>query len=144
MQNPLRKIYESAAGKKQDGAKLEDFALDAKAFADAHPECLIVLADPKTDIIFMAHKGFVAPVRMLNKDGSRNFIVRNALKHDRGNADIDRLLLAIDGGIFAIAKSLYNKSRGLKNFIWKDSKPVESDVTLSDGSTLSPIQVVDS
>ncbi len=123
------------------------FAQLAKDFSDSNSDALIILADPGSDVIFMAHHGVMAPCRILNKDGSRNFIVANALKHKRGQSDIDRFLLAVDGGLFAIAETLYNIHRS--NFVgraidWVKNEvpPAESKVKLADGAVLSPIQVV--
>jgi hypothetical protein len=90
----------------------------------------------------------MAPIRILDKNGNSQSIVHNFLKHTRGEADIDRFLLAVDGGGFAIAKGLYTEyRRSLKGrvlrFVEEDHPPAESRVTLADGSAISPVQFQD-
>lgn len=145
--NPFKQLFQKKAEKKLEMDALSKFSQAAKAFADEHPNVFILLADPTTDVIFMALEGVVAPVRVVNKDGSPNYIVANALNHRRGGADIDRFLLAVDGGVFNIAKALYNMRRAsLRGKVIDFMRgtppmPAESKVALADGSKLSPIQV---
>lgn len=128
--------------------ELAAFAAKAKTFVDDNPDTLVILGDPHTDVIFMSYKGITAPIRILNRDLSPNKIVAHALKHQRADGDIDRFLLAVDGGLYSIAHALYSKRT--RTFTGKSLEivgsiepPGESKVTLADGSTLSPIQMVD-
>lgn len=145
--NPFKRLFQRKAEQKKAVEEMAKFSAAAKNFADEYPESFVLLADPGTDVIFMTYGGIVAPVRVLNKDGSRNHIVVNALKHTRGDADIDRFLLAVDGGLFAIAKALYNNRRAslvgkVIDFVaGTPPMPNESKVSLADGSVLSPVQV---
>lgn len=146
----FKDFFKRKTDKTQADAEMVKFAQIAKEFVDKNPDTLVILGDPKTDVIFMAYQGVIAPCRLVNKDGSRNAIVANALKHKRGVGDIDRFLLAVDGGLFAIANTLYTIRRGSvvgKVIDWVKGEdhqpPAESKVTLSDGAVLSPIQVVE-
>ncbi len=147
--NLFRNIFNRAKDKERANAEMDKFARMAKEFVDNHPDALVIIGDPKTDVIFIAHQGVIAPTRIMNRDGSRNYIVSNALKHKRGVGDIDRFLLAVDGGLFAIAQTLYNIRRS--SFIGKtlgwvkgtEAPPAESLVKLSDGAVLSPIQMME-
>lgn len=145
--NPFKRFFIKQVEDKKAHQEIAKFSAAAKAFVDEHPDVFVLLADPKTDVIFMAHQGVIAPARILNKDGSRNNIVANALKHTHSDADIDRLLLAVDGGVFAIAKALYDMRRAslkgkVVDFVTGTAPaPEESKVKLADGAVLSPIQV---
>lgn len=147
MKSPFRKKVENRYDRKKVQETMDSFSKIALDISEKNPDALIILGDPKSDAIFMAHRGVCAPISIINKDGTRNAIVANALRHGKENADIDRFLLAVDGGLFAIADKLYNEHRSLKNKAvdWFNGgiKPVESKVKLTDGSTLSPIQVVE-
>lgn len=134
--------------KQVTASMVEAFAKKAQTFAEANPDVLILLGDPFTDAIFMSYKGVAAPVRVMNRDGSRNYIVRNALRHGSNDADIDRFLLAVDGGMYTIAKVLHSKQKAtlkgkVLTLVGKDHPPVSSAVELTDGSKLSPFQLVD-
>lgn len=134
--------------KEKADAKMDAFARKAKSFSDENEESLIIIGDPSTDVIFMAHRGVIAPIRVINKDGSANSIVANALRHRRKDGDIDRFLLAVDGGLFAIAKALYDIHRNsikgkVLSLVQEDIPPARSEVVLSDGSKLSPMQLID-
>jgi hypothetical protein len=128
--------------------QLSDFAQRAQEFRDTNPDYLMLLADPKTDVIFMAYGGVMCPVRILDKFGAPQKIVHNFIKHNRGNGDIDRFLLAVDGAGFQIAKGLYTlRRRSLSGKVLRifteDEMPAESKVSLEDGSKVSPVQLVD-
>lgn len=134
--------------KQKNDETLVAFAAKAQAFAEANPDVLVILGDPATDAIFMTYKGIAAPIRILNKDGSRNYIVRNALRHGAKDADIDRMLLAVDGGLYTIAKVLHSNQKAkltgkVLSWVGELPPPVKSAVELADGSQLSPIQLVD-
>lgn len=147
--NLFKLLFSRNKERQRAAGAAKDFADRAAEFSDKYPESLVILGDPSSDMIFMAHKGIIAPIRILNRDGSRNYIVSNALKHDRGQADIDRFLLAVDGGLFSIANAIYTarkESMKGKMLDWvggNQAAPAESAVTLADGSRLSMIQVVD-
>lgn len=146
--NLFKTLFQRKTQKKVAADQLRAFADKAKAFVDDNSEIFVLLGDPNTDVIFMAYQGVIAPARILNRDGSRNYIVANALKHKRGQADIDRFLLAVDGGLFAIANTLYSIQREsmkgkILEWVGEESPPAESKVTLADGSVLAPIQLVD-
>lgn len=147
--NPVKRLFQQKQDEKANHDALREFADMAKGFVDDNPEALVLIADPKTDLIFMSYQGITAPIRIVNRDGSRNYIVRNALRHQMGQVDIDRFLLAVDGGLYNIAKVLHSKQRETikgKILEWTgagEAPPVESNVKLTDGSTLAPIQLVD-
>ena len=146
MTSPFKKQVEQAGDKKKVKKAIDSFSQIALDISEKNPDALIILGDPASDAIFMAHRGICAPISILNKDGTRNHIVANALRHGSESADIDRFLLAVDGGLFAIAQKLYNEHRSLKkkavDWTKGDTGPVESKVKLTDGSTLSPVQIV--
>ena len=140
----FRDLFRSKQQKKDTDETVEGFARKAKAFADDNPDTLLILGDSRTDVIFMAYKGVMAPIRILNKDGSRNYIVRNATRHQKSDADIDRFLLAVDGGLVAIADAIYSKQQStlkgkVLGWVGEDKPPAHSAVELADGSKLSPI-----
>lgn len=146
--NPIRRLWGRRQEKKAADASLKAFAEAAAAFAVDHPDAFILMGDPATDTIFMAYQGIIAPARIMNRDGSRNFIVRNMLRHGKNDADIDRFLMAVDGGVYNIAKALYSQKRKkfagkMLSWVMGDVQPAESALTLADGSVLSPLQVVD-
>lgn len=146
--NPIRRLFGEKQEKKENDEQVVEFARKAKEFADDNPDAVIILADSKTDVIFMAYKGYMAPVRIVNKNGTRNYIVRNAVKHRRADVDIDRFLLAVDGGLAAIADAIYLKMSStfkgkVLGAIGENSPPAHSAVELTDGSKLSPIQFVE-
>lgn len=147
--NPFKRFKLWQNDRKATAAQLQSFVDKAKAFVDENPDALVIIGDTKTDAIFMAYRGIAAPVRILNKDGSRNFIVANALRHEKKQVDIDRFLLAVDGGLFTIAKGLYDKRRSslagkVVDFVkGTPPPPVASAVSLTDSSVLSPVQVQD-
>ncbi len=146
--NIFKLLWNRKQDKKRANEQMDKFARAAKDFSDNYPEALVIIGDPQSDCIFMSHQGVAAPVRIINRDGSRNYIVSNALKHQRGAGDIDRFLLAVDGGLFAIAQTLYTKRRSTfagKAVDWvrgTEPPPAESLVKLADGAVLSPIQIV--
>lgn len=146
--NPFKRFFQREQQEKRSRAAMDAFAKKAKDFTDDNPGAFAILCDPETDVIFMAHQGIVAPVRLLDTQGNPVRIVSNALKHSRGDADVDRFLLAVDGGLFAIAKGLYDKRRAslrgkVLAIVSEDKPPTESKVSLTDGSRISPIQLVD-
>lgn len=140
----FKDIFKKKQDRKASDAEVTKFAAAAKEFSDKYPEALVILGDPHTDVIFMTHQYVTCPVKITNADGTRNFIVSNALKHKRGQGDIDRFLLAVDGGLFAIANALYTQRRGLAkmaDWLVGSEPPAQSAEKLTDGSTLSPIQI---
>lgn len=146
--NLFKNLFVRRQQRKEAARVLDRFAKAAGEFAETYKDALVIIGDPQSDVIFMACGGIIAPVRILNKDGSRNHIVANALKHNRGDADIDRFLLAVDGGMFQIARGLYDMRRRsvvgkVVGFVKGEEVPVESAVTLADGSTLSPVQLIE-
>lgn len=144
MPSLFKKLFNRKQDRKQIASDLEQFAKSAADFGLDHKDALVIVCDPNTDLIFMAYNGFCAPVRIANRDGSINRVVYNALKHTRGQADIDRFLLAVDGGLFQIANSVYNNRKALAkmaDWMTNEKGPAESKVKLTDGSVLSPIQV---
>ncbi|MDE1944822.1 MAG: hypothetical protein KGI03_00920 [Patescibacteria group bacterium] len=146
--NPLKRFFQGRAEKKSADEAMAGLAGKARAFAEENPGTLIILGDPKSDVMLMTYRGVVAPIRILNKDGSRNYIVRNALRHEKSDADIDRFLLAVDGGLYAIAHTLFTKQKArlagkVLSWVGEEHPPAKSSVELADGSVLSPIQVID-
>lgn len=144
MTSLFKRLFNRKQERKQVASEMETFAKAAADFGLDHNDTLVIMCDPNTDLIFMSYQGFAAPIRIANRDGSLNRVVHNALKHTRGQGDIDRFLLAVDGGLFAIANSVYNNRRAIArmaDWIDKAQPPAESKVKLSDGSVLSPIQV---
>lgn len=127
MSNPIKKLLISAE------AKRREFAVACGNFSEEYKDAFVLIADPHTDVIVMAHKGFMVPIRLKTKEGKRLHIVENALNYRKKENAVDQLLLAIDGGLEAIAKSLYNKRKQgivgkIKEAMYKkaeESKPKE-------------------
>lgn len=144
--NPFKRLLQQKNKDKMASDEIAKFANMAKEISDKYPDAVIILGDPHTDVIFMSHKMISAPIRIVNKDGSSNRIVFNAIKHLRGQGDIDRFLLAVDGGLYAISNALYNKRSAMAKLVgWvkkENDPPVESAVKLTDGSVLSPVQII--
>lgn len=144
MTSLFKRLFNRKQERNQVAAELEKFTKAAGDFGLEHKDTLVIMCDPDTDVIFLAYQGFCAPVRIANRDGSVNRVVHNAIKHTRNSGDIDRFLLAVDGGLFAIANSVYNNRKAqarMADWLDKAQPPAESKVKLSDGSVLSPIQV---
>lgn len=145
----FRTLFERKQQRKSAAFALGQVAEIATEFAADHPDILIILADPGTDVVFASYQGIAAPARLLNTDGSRNWVVADALKHKKGNAGANKFLQIVDGALYAIANTLYTKSR--QKFSGKvaafvtgaEPPPQESVVKLTDGSVLSMVQPVD-
>lgn len=147
--NPFKAFFLQKQDKKVALQQVIQFSKEAKEFADKHPNTLLVMGDINTDVLFATYKGVVTTARILNQDGYGNKIVANAMKHTRGDADIDRFLLAVDGLVFNLAKALYDKRRSslvgkVVDFVkGPQPAPTASAVNLTDGSKLSPVQVIE-
>ena len=126
--------------------KRREFAAAVANFSSEYSDVLIIMADPETDVIFMSHKGFAVPIQMKKQNGDRMHIVRNALAYSKFEKSVDQLLLAVDSGLAAIAKSLHNRKRianGLKPLEkarWEMPEPPQPS---SAEAVPSPIQVDD-
>lgn len=138
-------------------SKRREFAVSALNFSEEHKNALVIIADADTDVILMAHKGLHIPMRFTGKDGKRQHIVASALNYRRmereGSRDIDQFLLAVDSGLFNLAKALYDKRKaGVKGKIlsWtfghkdESGEEVASGDLASEKGILSPVQLIES
>lgn len=103
--------------------------LDIQQFTHAHRRYLVMVFDPKDDTMFMAFRDKQISGKISSADGVNHKVVRNVLKHSTFEREIDRLLGGIidtlkcplkegntfysfiDGGLFNIVKSLFEKKR---------------------------------
>lgn len=73
------------------------------AFCHKHPEYLIFIADPKTDIFFMSHDKVHTANRLRSEDGKKLKVIRKALEFDASKfkniQEVDHLLGVISGGL---------------------------------------------
>ncbi len=98
--------------------------ISAGRFAAGHPNLLIIIGDPKTDVLFAAHKNKVVTTKIKSATGKNTHVVKNVLTHSLFKTSINDLVVAIvetlhlplpranqffmwlDGAVFNIAKSL--------------------------------------
>lgn len=130
-------------------AKRQEFAQAALDFTEKNRGAFVLLADPDTDVMFMAYRGIQIPVRMTDpKTGGRLTIVRDALRYEKskdGVKSVDQFLLVVDSALVNIAQELYNRRRGRFIGRVKDKvlefvgAPVDQMVTLE--GIKSPFQV---
>lgn len=98
-------------------------------FMNAHKDMLVIIADPKTDRIFVGHKGHFVNGRIKSLSGRKAHVVRDVLKYGRFDATIDQFIGSLaeslniplkagnqfysflDGALFNIAKALRKKGK---------------------------------
>ncbi len=129
----LGKLFRSADQKRAS------FAEAAAAFMEENRGAFVLLADPDTDVIFMAYRGIMVPVRMTHADGTRMHIVSNALKYSKVEKSVDQFLLVVDSGLVNIADALHNKRRDAAQ---SPTLPFEErEPELAEEGITSPIQL---
>ncbi len=95
-----------------------------KEFAHENKNLLIIVCDPKTDMMFVTHRDKFVSGRIKSPTGRKSHVVREVLKYSRFNVTTDMYITAlmetlhlpiwranqfyqfIDGAVFNIAKSL--------------------------------------
>jgi len=84
-------------------------------FMHDNPELLVIVCDPKTDVIMTGYRNF-ATAGAIQPDivnGKwRSKVVKEVLSMSRIDKAIDRFLLQIDGAVFNIAKAVRDKRAG--------------------------------
>lgn len=105
-----KKLWEKRARRARD-----KFAQTAADFASEHPDAFIMLCDPQSDVMLMAYRNILVPMRYTDpKTGLPMHIVENALNYSQGKEGeraVDQFLLAVDSGIVNIANGLYSRRR---------------------------------
>lgn len=144
MNGKLSKIFHSSNRKRRE------FAAAAANFGEAYPGAFVLIADPDTDVIIMQYRGIQVPVRYVHPvTGKRMNIVRNALMYRKVQKSIDQFLLAVDSGLFNIAKAVYNKRKtGLVGSVLHSvgigkEERFEKDETGGVPSPLAPLNVAE-
>lgn len=64
-------------------------------FVKKNRDVLVIMADPKTNVVTAFYKGKVVAAKIRQADGSRKSVVRNALKHSVFENNIDQFIMGI-------------------------------------------------
>lgn len=94
--------------------KRREFAVLASNFAEENKHALVIIADPDTDVILISHGGVQVPVRFVEPGTGKSMrIVAGALHHLNKKTDkaLDQFLLAVDSGLYNLAKARYDRRR---------------------------------
>lgn len=104
-------------------------------FVSANKDLLIIVADPKTDSIYVAYNNKIVAGNIKSADGKKLHLVRGVLKDSLFRKNIDLFIASIvdtiklplrkgnqffmflDGAIFNIAKSLAKKNKIKSPFV---------------------------
>lgn len=74
------------------------------AFAHENKDVLIIVADPKTDFMFVAHKDKMVLGRMKSLEGSKMHIVHDVLRQSALKSKFDESIDRFTGGMVDILK----------------------------------------
>jgi hypothetical protein len=106
--------------------------LTVPEFANRYRDLLVIVADPKTDNIFVGHGGKVVSGNIRSTTGKKAKVVKHVLSHSQFKSSIDEFITSlmetlklplkygnnfyqfIDGALFNISKALRDK-RKVKN-----------------------------
>lgn len=109
--------------------KKKIMSFEVPEFAQKNPDLLIIVCDPKTDMIFVGHKGEMVLGNIKSADGKQMKIVRNVLDHSQFKTAINPFITGllealqlplkagnlfyqfIDGALFNISRSLMRKPK---------------------------------
>lgn len=72
-----------------------DETVTISEFAHAHPEYLIIVANPKSDRLFMAYKGKHVYNQIKNAEGKELHVVRDMLKRSTFAGSIDHFIVSL-------------------------------------------------
>lgn len=85
---------------------------DAQGFMKKHPEYLVMVNDPKDDLMIIGYGRYITTARITNKKGKSMGIVRKLLyaKYPgKFKRFIDQYLLFVDGALFKLSEALEGK-----------------------------------
>jgi len=84
--------------------------VDITEFLDAHKNLIVVVADPDSDTVVVAHKEHLEAHRLTDGNGNSSNAVSDMLNYNKDDknikSSINSFLLLIDGAIHDIAKRL--------------------------------------
>lgn len=104
-------------------------------FAQNHPDLLFIVCDPKTDAIFVGHKGEMVLGNIKSADGKKMQIVKSVLDHSQFAGSINHFITGllealqlplkagnlfyqfIDGALFNISKALRKEPKPMKGAV---------------------------
>lgn len=81
-------------------------------FMHQNPDLLVIVCDPKTDVIMTGYRNFATAAAIVPNGKDRAKVVKSVLSMSRLDKSVDRFLLQIDGAVFNIAKATRDKRRG--------------------------------
>lgn len=98
----------------------------ATQFMHENKDVLIIVADPKTDLMVMGYDDAIVPVRILDANKKKMGLVSKVMKCAK-NKSYDKYMSTflhfVDGGVFNISKAmLLRKQKGRKEEIIKVHK----------------------
>lgn len=87
------------------------------AFAHENRECLIIVADPKTDFLFVAHKDKMVLGKIKSLDGKPMSVVDGVLRHSIMKSKFDAAMDPFLGGIVDVLKLGLVKGNQFYSFV---------------------------
>lgn len=116
-------------------SRKKKLGMSVPEFVSANKDLLIIVADPKTDSIYVAYNNKIVAGNIKSADGKKLHVVRSVLKDSLFQKNIDLFIASIvdtiklplrkgnqffmflDGAIFNIAKSLAKKNKIKSPFV---------------------------
>lgn len=87
------------------------------AFAHENRECLIIVADPKTDYLFVAYKDKMVLGKLKSIDGKEMSVVQGVLRHSIMKSKFDAAMGPFIGGLVDVLKLGLDKGNQFYAFI---------------------------
>ena len=122
-------------------------------FCHYNRDLLVIVADPKTDKLFMSYRDKIVANQIKNAEGYKTHVVKGILSHSKFNKEIDNFIVAImeslhlsledgnqfyqwiDGALFNIAKALRLDRAFKKGELTPVIKQQDNKVPVRDYST---------
>ena len=87
-------------------------------FAASNPDLLVIVCDPKTDLMQLSYKGKIVADRVVAKDGKKLNVIRKVLNHSLYKKNIDGFIVRLVSQLQYISKNVHADQL----FLWIGSK----------------------
>lgn len=87
------------------------------AFAHENQEVLLIVADPKSDFVFIAHKNKMVLGRMKSLDGKKMHVVHDVLRQSTMKSKFDEAIDRFTGGLVDVFKLGLKEGNQFYSFI---------------------------
>ena len=87
-------------------------------FAASNPDLLVIVCDPKTDLMQLSYKGKIVADRVVSQEGRKLGVIRKVLNHSLYKKNIDSFIVRLVSQLRYVSKNIAAD----QFFMWVGSK----------------------